>query len=89
MREVEGPLPRAARMFYLSIPPNIFTAVAASASGAASSKCGAAGRWSSALRGAGEVQAVGGGRSAAARSGGRRAACHSLARFAVASLPGW
>lgn len=36
----EGPLPRADRLFYLSIPPNIFTAVAGSASRAASSSRG-------------------------------------------------
>lgn len=35
----EAALPSADRMFYLSIPPNIFTAVAASASKAASSRC--------------------------------------------------
>ena len=38
MAEGEAPLQRADRLFYLSIPPNIFTAVAASASKAASSK---------------------------------------------------
>lgn len=36
----ESQLPRADRLFYLSIPPNIFTAVAASASRAASSSSG-------------------------------------------------
>jgi glucose-6-phosphate 1-dehydrogenase len=36
----EASLPRADRLFYLSIPPNIFTAVAASASRAASSQRG-------------------------------------------------
>lgn len=36
----EAALPRADRLFYLSIPPNIFTAVAASASRAASSQRG-------------------------------------------------
>lgn len=41
MAEREAALPRADRMFYLSIPPNIFTAVVASASRAASSKCAA------------------------------------------------
>jgi glucose-6-phosphate 1-dehydrogenase len=35
---VESSLRRADRIFYLSIPPNIFTAVARSASKAASSK---------------------------------------------------
>lgn len=39
MAEHEAPLPRADRLFYLSIPPNIFTSVAAAASRAASSKC--------------------------------------------------
>ena len=38
MGEGEAPLECADRLFYLSIPPNIFTAVAASASKAASSK---------------------------------------------------
>lgn len=36
----EAPLPKADRLFYLSIPPNIFTAVAGSASRAASSTRG-------------------------------------------------
>lgn len=43
MAEAEADLPRADRMFYLSIPPNIFTAVAASASKAASSRWGGGG----------------------------------------------
>jgi hypothetical protein len=38
MREREALLPRADRMFYFSIPPNIFTAVAGSASRAATSQ---------------------------------------------------
>ncbi len=38
MAEGEAPFECADRLFYLSIPPNIFTAVAASASKAASSK---------------------------------------------------
>lgn len=43
MKETEGKLKKADRLFYLSIPPNIFTAVAACASKSASSKCAAAG----------------------------------------------
>lgn len=42
MAEGEAGLARADRLFYLSIPPNIFTAVAAAASRAASSRCAAA-----------------------------------------------
>ena len=38
MREREALLPRADRMFYFYIPPNIFTAVAGSASRAATSQ---------------------------------------------------
>lgn len=38
MRQTEGSLKKADRLFYLSIPPNIFTAVAACASKSASSK---------------------------------------------------
>lgn len=40
MRQTEGSLKKADRLFYLSIPPNIFTAVAACASKSASSKNG-------------------------------------------------
>jgi glucose-6-phosphate 1-dehydrogenase len=40
LRETEGGLKKADRLFYLSIPPNIFTAVAACASKSASSKNG-------------------------------------------------
>jgi glucose-6-phosphate 1-dehydrogenase len=40
MAATEAALPRADRLFYLSIPPNIFTAVAAAASRAASSSRG-------------------------------------------------
>lgn len=40
MKEVEAGLPCADRLFYLSIPPNIFTKVAANASQAAASSCG-------------------------------------------------
>lgn len=43
MKETEGKLKKADRLFYLSIPPNIFTAVAACASKSASSKCAPAG----------------------------------------------
>ncbi len=39
LRQTEGSLKKADRLFYLSIPPNIFTAVAACASKSASSKC--------------------------------------------------
>ena len=39
MTAVEERFKRGDRVFYLSIPPNIFTTVAASASTAASSKC--------------------------------------------------
>lgn len=39
LAESEASLPRADRLFYLSIPPNIFTVVAASASVSCSSKC--------------------------------------------------
>jgi glucose-6-phosphate 1-dehydrogenase len=39
LAESEASLPRADRLFYLSIPPNIFTVVAASASISCSSKC--------------------------------------------------
>jgi glucose-6-phosphate 1-dehydrogenase len=38
MAAMEAALPRGDRIFYLSIPPNLFTAVARSASKAASSK---------------------------------------------------
>ena len=38
LARTEGGLPRADRIFYLSIPPNIFTAVARCASKSASSK---------------------------------------------------
>jgi glucose-6-phosphate 1-dehydrogenase len=40
MKDIEQSLPCADRLFYLSIPPNIFTAVAENASKAASSSCG-------------------------------------------------
>lgn len=40
MASLEAPLPSADRLFYLSIPPNIFNAVAASASRAASAPSG-------------------------------------------------
>ena len=40
MAQYEAPLPSADRLFYLSIPPNIFNTVAAGASRAASSPSG-------------------------------------------------
>ncbi len=39
LEQLESKRKRADRIFYLSIPPTIFTAVAANASVAASSKC--------------------------------------------------